>query len=461
MANLAPLYDLEKTNAFEDASTTKYERYEVKTNTAEFGLGQTTNFEIKNNDTDGYYDIGDTQLWLQYQLLNNTSACTNLEQVHLSNPWMLFDRVTLLLNGVQIASISDPGIVHTMRMLVEGGKSYSDSVQQKSHFFPLSKYEDADLGSKVLGTAASGDATYPTNSWSDRNQFVVATNEITNIIENPNYDENFAKQNALSTNVNNYCLLNLGELIPYLAQYNRVSRGQVFELKLTRSSPAKALFAGIAAPDFHIKKLSLFMRRVKPSLSKQVVLNSTLSSKAVVPLVYDHVDVHVEHDINKSTLANRFIIAHRSARVKQILVAFCEARNSESVRRDPLAFRRNKVNSIECRINGISFPDQIYRYTDEGSSRIIADIHELGMKNQVWDGDSLIDPVNWETTRCVYAFDTSRQEESFDSARNVQTELRYTLESAADNNYNVYCIVVSERKASLNLVDGHTKIYMD
>lgn len=451
---LAHLYDIDEPSFVEDKSTNSYQQVEVVSSQATYAASSNT-YSISLTDTDSWYDLSDAKLKVELKIhsTGTTPAVAN-DQICLQSPWNLFSNVSLDLNSSNIASISDPGHLANIRKLVEGGEKYQKSIQDKEYYYPLEVADGGVDHAVRTTTPKSIAAACDFAMGSAKSRVDKFTYDGTNFAENALYEDNFKNQNVRSIETKSYCFLPLKDLFPLLG-VQRVMRGSRVDIKLTRGSDLEALFGTASTNNVLITKIDLWLPKVVPSLEYEKKLNSILASGKAMKEGYEHMVVNKIANLADTVLSNSVRITTESARISRVYVAFRLSNKGSSMLLNPLQYEELNVNKLHIRVNGVPFPLQEYNMSNGDKIRVLDDIHGITGKKYDDSEDSMVNYKNWSTTRCVYAIDCSAlNSDSFDAGRTNNLEVRYEMSSAPASAYDVFILVVNERKIDIELAQG-------
>lgn len=115
------------------------------------------------------------------------------------------------------------------------------------------------------------------------------------------------------------------------------------------------------------------------------------------------------------------------------------------------------LRKIQIKLGNKKFPDEPY-LCDENFSRVYTSFLSAGMKNIECDTGTQIAYSDFDRLFPIFHFDLTAMDSSiFENSTTPEILVSYTLEGTPEN-YYVFCIVVNERKATIQAIDQ--KIYI-
>ncbi len=127
-----------------------------------------------------------------------------------------------------------------------------------------------------------------------------------------------------------------------------------------------------------------------------------------------------------------------------------------------MIFDHMNLSKIQVKVGNKKVPDEAYSCdfspTSLNYSRVYSSFLSAGYKNIDVDTGTVISYNDFAILYPIFHFDLTSQESSiFENSTAPEITVNYTLEGTPGN-YYVFCIVVNERKATIQAIDQ--KIYV-
>ncbi len=445
-----------------------------------------TNYRVYTTDESSYYYLPSAHLQVDFSLTQaGGAALTEAQQTAIaSNGWCLFEDVRLKFQDNEVMHVQKPGKVSHMVNLIEKGKNYIETVGENAHYFLDSVSDNADLigtvrvayTAPVVG-ASTTVGTTPV-SMVDEVQYVRTvvgggcTNAaVTSATKNPYYDPAMRRKidRVLEAGTGDQKLfLPCADILPILMT-DRVVRGSRIELELNKiSNAAEALFGLTTDAKLTIKRVRLWMARVKPSLQALARVESQIASNPVVTHNYDNLKLY-RLPYNVTAQGEQvWQLQHKANKPTKVFVAFQYALRDTDARLNPLQFDllgtagANNLSKVELRVNGRQVPSVVYDPSYD-NTRILHELYRLGSKDI--EDSACLNKKNWKSMFPIFGFDLSAIEgSSYESRSHAVLDLIWTTAATVANTglatstYNVVALVVSEGSAIFDYSSGQTTI---
>ena len=454
-----------------DRSTVDYEFQEYRNQSS--NTSGATNYRLYTTDTTSYLYLPSAHLEVEFQIKASDSGVTAGNQTALaSNGWSLFENAKLKIGDELVAQLDKPAKAVHPRILAEYSREYMQTVAQKSHHFCDEKSDlgDATTVDRVDGSAASADGTYPSGLY-DEVQFLVSSNEITNVFANDNYDPAFRSKvnrctaegatgnggdlnTIASTAAKQRILLPLSEAFPLLGQYSRVVKGSKLEIELNKiSSAAEAVFGATdtANVSVSISEIALWVARVKPSLSAMKLIESQIAESPVVNVNYHNMKYYSQTNVRSDNQGeNTWTVTHKQNRPSHCYLFFQRVARDSNSNLNPLEFDYfSQINRVEMRINGRQVPH--IAYTNDAQvdrARIVHELQRIAGKDRDPADSCCVNYDSWGRNKALYGFDFSHLEGSaYESTSTAEIEVRWNQSADTPSNYNVGLVMFSQANA--------------
>lgn len=291
---------------------------------------------------------------------------------------------------------------------------------------------------------------------------------------NPQYVASFdAGVRRLLTVENQKCILPLKELFGTLqTQGLKASRGTSMTIDLYKQKrpnavlyakgPGTTLNNGLA---INIKKLSLLVPRVKPSVQLRQIVQDTLAKVPEVRQDYPCYQVFRFENISNTQTANRLKITVDSNRMMYCLAMFSLASKRENTDENPFQCGYEtdvELSYIRLRNHDKEFPQEPYNLHNGGDlPRMYNDVAELFAKQRGMDNynDGLfIDLDTYAEVHTIVGFNLRDTDPAItEQFRSSDLELQYNLSTQPIGNYDVTIITCSKKEIIAKHIGGDTK----
>lgn len=429
-----------------------------------------TNYRLWTTDTNSFYYLPSAMVQVDFKTLrtdgttqvtlaNNTALC--------GNGWSLFQDARLRIQDTEVAHVQHPGKLSHMRNMIESGKEYIDTVGANAHYYCDTIPDNGSV--KPYVAAAPGTPTNNTGKYDSIKLEYQAANQLKLASPNPDHDPAHKKRvdRAVKPDYDGYqkIFLPLKDLFPVL-ELDRVVRGSKIEVELNKISNIKeALSGGIAsaASLIQIKRVRLWIARVRPSFDALAKVEKQIAAKPVVEHKYDNVKLYT---LNKTTAAGEqnWQLVHKSSRPTRVVVGFQFANRNTLEELNPLEFDllgaagASVINRVELRMNGKQIPNIVYDPSYD-HARIVQELYRLGGSDVDASTSSCITYDNWRELYPLFGFDLSQQEgAAYESRSTAVIDLIWNLSSTAADAYNVVALVFSEGSAYFDHSSGISTI---
>jgi len=440
----------------ENNSTESYEYVEYREINVE--VKALKKYKIPAKDLNVWIHPHNSYLHLKGKILKSDG--TNLEINDMTtlsnNGFNLFSSAKYRIGDKEIESIDYVGIGTTVLNLVEFSDDYAKSAASNMFWYR----DTADSTDTYRFIYESPDkATKLKESESKLEDIVVG------IKGNYNYNEGFLerwKQTKKSKQISLFLPLN--RLFGFCKDINRVFKGLPHEIELERNLDKNIIHrAGPRLDDsfkFEISHLSWFVPVVTPSLTTLAKLETYLASGATNSLYWESYNVYRTDIRNDKNVQLR--ITSTQHKPSHIYVVFQYISRTENQLETNMVFDHMSLSKIQVKVGNKKVPDEPYACdftpTSLDYSRVYTSFLSAGYKNIEVDTGTVISYNDFSRLYPIFHFDLTSQETSiFENSMTPEINVSYTLEGTPSN-YYVFCIVVSERKATIQAIDQ--KIYV-
>ena len=366
-----------------------------------------------------------------------------------NNGFNLFSTAKYKIGDKEIESIDYVGIGTTVLNLVDFSDDYAKSAASNM-FWYRDTADSADTNRFIYDSADKASKLKESDTKLE--------DLVKHIKGNHNFNEGFlrrwiiAKQSAKIS-----MFLPLKRLFGFCRDINKVFKGLPHEIELERNLDDNIIHksAATGAYKFEISHLSWFVPVVTPSVMTLAKLEAYLATGATSSLFWESYNVY-RTDIRNDKNA-QLRITNTQHKPSHIYVVFQKAKRTENQSETNMVFDAMNLLKIQIKVGNKKVPDEPYS-CDEDISRVYTSFLSAGMKDIESDTGTQVNYVEFLRLYPIFHFDLTAIESSiFDNSITPEILVNYTLEGIPEN-YYVFCIVVNERKATIQAVDQ--KIYV-
>jgi hypothetical protein len=370
-----------------------------------------------------------------------------------NNGFNLFNTAKYRIGDKEIESIDYVGIGTTVLNLVEFSDDYAKSAASNMFWFKDTAdstdtsrfiYESADKLSKLKESETK------------------LEDLIKKIKGNYNFNEGFLerwKQTKQSKQISLFLPLN--RLFGFCKDINRVLKGLPHEIELEKNLDDNVIHKfGTGSYKFEISHLSWFVPIVTPSLTTMAKIETYLASGSINSLYWESYNVYRTDIRDDKNVQLR--ITSTQHKPSHIFVVFQKTSRTENQLETNMVFDHMNLSKIQVEVGNKKVPDEAYSCDFSplklDYSRVYSSLLSAGYKNIDVDTGTVISYNDFAKLFPIFHFDLTSQESSiFENSTTPEITVSYTLEGTPGN-YYVFCIVVNERKATIQAID--LKIYV-
>lgn len=438
----------------ENNSTEAYEFTEYREINVEVkGLKK---YKIPAKDLNVWIHPHNSYLHLKGKVLKSNGAelaITDMTTLN-NNGFNIFDTAKYRIGDKEIESIDYVGVGTTVLNLVEFSDDYAKSAASNMFWF--------------RDTADSTDTSRFISSPTEKNQklkesLITIEELVKNIKRNHDFNEGFLERWKLTKESKQISLfLPIKRLFGFCKDINRVFRGLPHEIELEKNLDDNIIqTTDDNSYQFQISHLSWFVPVVTPSLITLAKLETYLASGATNSLYWESYNVY-RSDI-RADKNSQLRITSTQHKPSHIYVVFQKVSRIASQKANNLVFDHINLSKIQVKVGNKKVPDEPYTcdFTARSLdySRVYASFLSAGYKNIDVDTGTVISYNDFARLYPIFHFDFTSQETSiFENSTTPEITVSYNLEGTVNESYYVYCIVCSERKATIQAIDQ--KIYV-
>jgi hypothetical protein len=427
-----------------------------------------TNYRLWTTDQNSFYYLPSAMLQVDFKTTKadgSTQVALADNTALIGNGWGLFQDARLRIGDQELAHITHPAKASHLRNMVEAGREYIQTVGENAHYF-CDEHAD-NLTSAAYVAADPATATASAGPYNELNVAFSANDVVESVTFNPLHDPAYKRRvdRAISSDYSGIqkIFLPLKDLFPLL-ELDHVVRGSKIEVELNKiSNVAEALYGTSSDALITISRVRMWIARVRPSFDALAKVEKQIVAKPVVEHKYDNVKLYT---LNKTTAAgeHNWQLIHKSARPTRVYIGFqFQSRNTSrqvnSLEFDLLGTAGTSViNRVELRLDGKQIPNIVYDPSYD-HARIVQELQRLGGSDIDASTSSCLTVKNWRDYCPIFGFDLSQKEgAAYESRSNAVLDLIWNLSGAADANYNVVALVMSEGQAYFDHSSGVTSV---
>jgi hypothetical protein len=468
---------------FNDTEEYEYTEFlEAQGGGEDIGVNQNI-FRLYNRDVDPYYYFhkafirirGFTSLATganQFSASNLAFYGTDTDKAALCNlgQFRLFTKAELKIESTMISKVDNPGMVTLTKLLTRLCNDNLDSQGGLFFFYKDTGYGEANVYKyahiKMDPDAAAVDFSSTLNTGSSKGL---------QIYDNPNFNNGFLKRWKLCRNQGGQFAKEVELIIPlsYLFDFYDSCRfpfrGTKHEITLYKDANSNNYIHKGAGGEngtnnqphmFNLKKMSLFVPRLKPSLTRMSELDAKLASGATQLLAWKDSDYYQSPQIAQTTTTYNWRVTAMQSRPSMIYVFYQKASRTDGDQAwNKMIYDTLNLRTLEIRVNGHIFPQETL-ILKQGLSNANAPepdymraylmLLESQNKMLVDDTGMLISYEEFNKIYNLFVFDLTKMERRvYESISASEIEIRWTLDANAPDNYYCFTIIESDKRATL------------
>ena len=356
-------------------------------------------------------------------------------------------RLSVLANGKELYQCNYANHSVNIKNLLEYNKSYADSVATNEFYF--------------LDTSTSANKNrFTRRNVTHRQNAASNADEAGLMLDNTpaTYNEGFAKRKAL---------LGTSSIVHCEIPLNRYSFFEALEDKLLPNTKIEINFeiekddnliwrTGGNRCRVVITRLQLFV----PRLIYNKDGNEIYMSNYLKPKNWTYFNEVVESNLATNQAVGNFRITNGISKPRHVFVFFINTPNIESQTANPFLYNTFSISTDprtlnRCYLevgNGNEYPDIHYKPSKD-PSRVFRDVMSYVFANNDFQGGTLLNRQNFENIFPFVYFDLTKQKLDLKDGV-TKLSFHYELSDATAANYNIYALVLHERKAEIEQKSG-------
>ncbi len=437
-------WDIFKTPAV-DNSTEQDEYIEYKETNV--NVTDLSKYEFFSKDMDAFLCPSKSFIEVKGKIVkdDNTAFAAGANIALVNNGFSIFKHADYLVNDQMCDSVDFPHQATTILNLIHWSDDYTRSAATASLWY------------KDTGNGGTERSRYVINKTGD---------DITSITDNGNFNMGFTiradicKEGSLVT-----IKLPLSHIFGFLKDIQRNFRGVKHTIRLVRNSDKNIIHcaAGVTGdPKFQISHMSWWIPIRKPNLQVLARTESQLLNTSV-KMCWESINMFRSEA--KREISPTWRVSTSTLKPSHIYVVFQYANKDATYTTNNAIFDHLDLQRIHARISSKQFPleEHMCDFTDKVNDyqRLYHAFLEAGYKGFDVDTGSQVSYSEFKTLYPIYCIDVSKREENvFETTGICDIELRLNLKTQPTADYHIYCLVVSERYATLQGISGRMNIIL-
>ena len=142
-----------------------------------------------------------------------------------------------------------------------------------------------------------------------------------------------------------------------------------------------------------------------------------------------------------------------------MLLVAQKSKKDSSYTRNNMVFDHMNINRIEMTVNGYEYPQEYFKCdfseAKEDYSNAYQRYLQLGYKHKNVGSGTIVSYNDFKTVNPLLCFDVSKHESNiYWSGSTADIGIKLLLDQVPANQYNIYCVIFSERKAIMEVIDS-------
>ena len=356
-------------------------------------------------------------------------------------------RLSVLANGKELYQCNYANHSVNIKNLLEYNKSYADSVATNEFYF-LDTSTSANKNRFIRRDVEHRQNA--ANNGAERG-FMLDNTPAT-------FNEGFAKRKALlGTSSTVHCEIPLNRYSFFEALEDKLLPNTKIEINFEIEKDDNLIWrTGGNRCRVVITRLQLFV----PRLIYNKDGNEIYMKDYLKPQKWSYFNEVVESNLASNQAVGNFRITNGISKPRHVFVFFINTPNIESQTANPFLYNTFSVSTDpqtlnRCYLevgNGNEYPDIHYK-PSEDPSRVFRDVMSYVFANNDFQGGTLLNRQNFENIFPFVYFDLTKQKIDLKDGV-TKLAFHYELSGATAANYNIYALVLHERKAEIEQQSG-------
>ena len=357
-------------------------------------------------------------------------------------------RLSVLANGKELYQCNYANHSVNIKNLLEYNKSYADSVATNEFYFlDTSTSANKNRFTRRNVTHRQDGA----NPGGDQAGLMLDNTPAT-------YNEGFAKRKALlGTSSTVHCEIPLNRYSFFEALEDKLLPNTKIEINFEIEKDDNLIWrTGGNRCRVVITRLQLFVPRlIYNEEGHKIYMKDYLK-----PDTWTYLNEVVETNLASNQAVGNFRITNGISKPRHVFVFFINTPNIESQTANPFLYNTFSISTDprtlnRCYLevgNGNEYPDIHYK-PSEDPSRVFRDVMSYVFANNDFQGGTLLNRQNFENIFPFVYFDLTKQKIDLKDGV-TKLAFHYELSGATAANYNIYALVLHERKAEIEQQSG-------
>ena len=226
---------------------------------------------------------------------------------------------------------------------------------------------------------------------------------------------------------------------------------------------------GVAPGKFNINHISLWMPKVKPSLSVESEIDSMLVKKHIKELYFEQMRVYRKmFQSTEASMTWRITTQTGIELPRHVFIAFQSNERDSNQEINNMIFDNANLRRISCNINSVQYPEREFEcnFSQENRNYSRSYMSFLEAVNKYQDSDTgcQLSAEDWASLCPIHHFDVSKHNDRLkNSSSDIEIRFNFgsnfrNLANNADQPFYVYAVVLSDRYIKLEGLSGRMNI---
>lgn len=435
-----------------DNSTASYQYIDLKENNV--SVKDLSSYEIRTQNRDSWIHPHNSYLYVCGRVLNTDGSslgATDIVSLQ-NNGFNLFSTAQYFIEDTLVENIQNVGLITLANNLIDFSDDYAKSSASNSFWYKDTAdstnldpqmYDEADKETQVKDVTRT--LLYLAKGFN----------------YNPEYNKGFRTRVSICKSSNMVSMfLPLSRLFGFCRDNNKIFRGVEHSIKLQKNSNANILITSTNKSfQFELSTLSWKLPKVIPSLATMSQLETALANKSTSTLMWEANTIHRSAVMTANDQQVDWQVTTSTHKPTHIYLMFQKASREGNMKGNNMLFDNMDLERLHVTLNSTKqYPDTGYvcNFTDEKAdySEVYTSFLAAGLKSLAVDTGTVVSYNEFKSLYPIFHIDVSKRDDSlYESQSTTNIQLSYTLRSPASENYYAYCMVESERSATLSALD--------
>jgi len=404
-------------------------------------------FEFEYSGTESYIHPHNSYIYVKLQVLNSDkSNLAQTDDVTLqNNGYNIFSRARYYIEGKEIEDVDYVGINTLINNLIDFSEDFS-----KSSATNMLWYKDTS-DSTETNRFTTSETGAPTNSKS----------LIESIKPNTNFNEGYTQRKIITKNSNTFTLLlPLNRLFGFCKSINKVFRGSRHRIILNKNDESNIFHTSSSTKKYFlkIKDMKWYIPKVISGLFSISYIEDQISKDFSMELWFKSSKVYRSNEYNNDQKSETWKVCTTQNRPMHLFFAFQKkSRYEPDQLKSCMIFDHMNLQTLRVTINdSYKYPEQEYECDFSNNSndysRVYFDLLSAGYKNNT-DMGTCISMTDFKRLYPIFHVDISKKPLAVYESNLTEINLTYKLSQNSDEKYKIYCMVMSDNKMIMDIVN--------